>query len=410
MDWELRCCLDGKTSRVYTWKRVDIFAHNFSYAKIKRKKILIPMLKKVLQFALMICGGLLGFGVYRAVLELLQLLNATAFLEDQPWIRWLIMAFFVLLGAAIALGNSDGIFKATEKLVKKSEEALSKIAASDLLPGTVGLTIGLVIAYLLSGVYAVFNTYLNLVLSIVTYVFFGMLGIRVATNRGVDALKTVVNEKGLKEVFTKSQGKKNPGSVPKVLDTSVIIDGRVSEILSTGFLEGPIVIPEFVLSELQHIADSSDALKRARGRRGLDVLHAIQETYGIDIYNTEKEKGLAEIPEVDLKLLKLAQMINGKVVTNDYNLNKVATIKGVSVLNINELANTLKPVVLPGETMNVLVVKEGKEKSQGIGYLDDGTMIVVETGRHFIGQTVKATVTSVLQTSAGRMIFVKPLE
>lgn len=172
-------------------------------------------------------------------------------------------------------------------------------------------------------------------------------------------------------------------------------------------MEGPIVIPEFVIGELQHIADSSDGLKRNRGRRGLDVLNRIQSEHGIEIYNTGSEKALEEIPEVDIKLLKLAQMMNGKVVTNDFNLNKVAGIKGVGVLNINELANTLKPVVLPGEGMTVFLVKEGKEQGQAVAYLDDGTMIVVEDGDRKIGTTTDVMVTSVLQTSAGRMIFAR---
>jgi len=175
--------------------------------------------------------------------------------------------------------------------------------------------------------------------------------------------------------------------------------------MKTGFLEGPIVIPEFVLVELRHIADSSDALKRTKGRRGLDILNKIQTDYGIEIYNTDNEKSLRDIPEVDVKLLKLAQIMNGKVVTNDFNLNKVATINGVEVLNINELANTLKPVVIPGEKMTVTPVKQGKDSSQAIAYLDDGTMVVVEDGRKAIGETTEITVTSVLQTSAGRMIF-----
>ena len=205
----------------------------------------------------------------------------------------------------------------------------------------------------------------------------------------------------------KGKGKVHEAT-PKILDTSVIIDGRIADIMKTGFIEGTIVIPEFVLVELRHIADSSDSLKRNRGRRGLDVLNKIQNEYGVEIYNTNGEKALEEIPEVDVKLLKLAQLINGKVVTNDFNLNKVAGIKGVEVLNINELANTLKPVVLPGEDMHLFLVKEGKETNNPEAYLDHGTMIVVEEGRKFIGQTAEVTVTSVLQTSAGRMIFARP--
>lgn len=169
----------------------------------------------------------------------------------------------------------------------------------------------------------------------------------------------------------KGKGKVHEAT-PKILDTSVIIDGRIADIMKTGFIEGTIVIPEFVLVELRHIADSSDSLKRNRGRRGLDVLNKIQNEYGVEIYNTNGEKALEEIPEVDVKLLKLAQLINGKVVTNDFNLNKVAGIKGVEVLNINELANTLKPVVLPGEDMHLFLVKEGKETNQAVAYLDDG--------------------------------------
>ena len=188
---------------------------------------------------------------------------------------------------------------------------------------------------------------------------------------------------------------------------SVIIDGRILEIMKTGFLEGPIVIPEFVLVELRHIADSSDALKRNRGRRGLDILNKIQTEYGIEIYNTDSEKALKEIPEVDVKLLKLAQIMKGKVVTNDFNLNKVAVIKGVAVLNINELANAMKPMVIPGERMTVTLIKQGKDHNQAIAYLDDGTMIVVEDGRREIGKVVEINVTSVLQTAAGRMIFGK---
>ena len=194
-------------------------------------------------------------------------------------------------------------------------------------------------------------------------------------------------------------------AIPKVFDTSVIIDGRIAEIMNTGFLEGPVIIPDFVLVELRHIADSADSLKRARGRRGLDILNRIREEHGVEIYNTDNDKVLKEIPEVDVKLLKLAELIDGDVVTNDYNLNKVAGINGVRVLNINELANCLKPVVIPGEDMQVALIKEGKTPAQAIGYLDDGTMIVVENGREQIGQTAEIRVTSVLQTSAGRMIF-----
>jgi uncharacterized protein YacL len=192
----------------------------------------------------------------------------------------------------------------------------------------------------------------------------------------------------------------------KILDTSVIIDGRIADICKTGFIEGTLVIPEFVLEELQHIADSSDLLKRNRGRRGLDILNKIQKE--LDVKVLIYEDGADEPGEVDSKLVKLAKAMRGKVVTNDFNLNKVCELQGVSVLNINDLANAVKPVVLPGEEIVVQVIKDGKEHGQGVAYLDDGTMIVVEGGRDFIGTTMEVLVTSVLQTSAGRMIFAKP--
>ncbi len=193
---------------------------------------------------------------------------------------------------------------------------------------------------------------------------------------------------------------------PKILDTSVIIDGRIADITKSGFLEGELIVPGFVLEELQHIADSSDVLKRNRGRRGLDILNKIQKEPYTSVRIVEQDYG--DINEVDTKLVKLAKDMGGKVVTNDYNLNKVCELQGVPVLNINELANSVKPVVLPGEELKVQVIKDGKEQGQGVGYLDDGTMIVVDSGRRFIGQTVTVLVTSVLQTAAGRMIFAKP--
>jgi uncharacterized protein YacL len=194
----------------------------------------------------------------------------------------------------------------------------------------------------------------------------------------------------------------------KVLDTSVIIDGRIADICETGFLEGTLVVPQFVLRELQQVADSSDSLKRNRGRRGLDILQKIQKMGGVTVQIVETD--FPEVREVDLKLIELARRMNGKIVTNDFNLNKVAQLRGVQVLNINELANSLKPVVLPGEVMRVFVLKEGKEQGQGVAYLDDGTMVVVDQGKRAIGKTIEVTVTSVLQTTAGKMIFCRWFE
>jgi uncharacterized protein YacL len=190
-----------------------------------------------------------------------------------------------------------------------------------------------------------------------------------------------------------------------LLDTSVIIDGRVADILQTRFIEGRLVIPRFVLKELQQIADSQDALKRNRGRRGLDILNKIQKTASFDVRIQEED--FPDVKEVDAKLVKMAKLLSAKIFTNDFNLNKVAELQGITVLNINELANALRPIVLPGEMMEVRVSKEGKEYNQGVAYLDDGTMVVIDNSRNLIGQTTKVVVTSVLQTSAGRMIFAK---
>lgn len=192
-------------------------------------------------------------------------------------------------------------------------------------------------------------------------------------------------------------------ALPKVLDTSALIDGRICDICKAGFLEGELVAPAFVLDELRHIADSADALRRNRGRRGLDVLSRLQEDGHCRVRVEEKDYG--ELDEVDVKLLRLARDLGGAVITNDYNLNKVAGVTGVPVLNINELAGALRPVVLPGEEMTVHLVREGREPGQGVAYLEDGTMVVVENGRRRVGETLETVVTTVLQTSAGRMIF-----
>jgi uncharacterized protein YacL len=198
-------------------------------------------------------------------------------------------------------------------------------------------------------------------------------------------------------------GNKAPQTINKILDTSVIIDGRVADIAEAGFIEGDIIVPQFVLRELQYVADSSDSIKRTRGRKGLDLLQRMKKNKNINVVIMDAD--FPEVREVDLKLIELATKLGAKVVTNDFNLNKVARLRGVEILNINELANALKPIVLPGEPMEVFILKEGKERTQGVGYLDDGTMVVVDDGRAFMGQTVSIAVTSVLQTTAGKMIF-----
>jgi uncharacterized protein YacL len=200
-------------------------------------------------------------------------------------------------------------------------------------------------------------------------------------------------------------GEKQSKKSYKILDTSVIIDGRIADIAETGFLDGVIVLPQFVLRELQLVADSADSMKRNRGRRGLDILQRIQKIASLTVQIVEDD--FPAVREVDLKLIELAKVYEGKIVTNDFNLNKVAQLQGVAVLNINELANSLKPIVLPGEIMKVFILKEGKEYNQGVAYLDDGTMVVVDNARKMIGKNIDISVTSVLQTTAGKMIFGK---
>lgn len=315
--------------------------------------------------------------------------------------------FIIILFALIFYLISIPIIKLISRVVVDMENSLKGVPVSEMLWATVGLILGLIIAFLLSQPLKLIPIpYLGLILTVIIYGSCAYLGLRVGS----------VHREELNDKFrnlipvTKKAIKEKPlvkeDTTAKVLDTSVIIDGRVKEIALAGFLEGKLIVPVFVLEELQHIADSADSLKRNRGRRGLDILKAMQDSPDFDI---EIFKGKYEdIKEVDSKLLKLTQELNGKIVTNDYNLNKVAVLQNIPVLNINELANAVKPVFLPGEEMEVAIVKEGKEHSQGLGYLDDGTMIVVENGKKYLGETITVIVTSILQTSAGKMIFAKP--
>ena len=296
----------------------------------------------------------------------------------------------------------------TVKTTYKIEKMLQSTPTSEIGVGIIGLLIGLVIAYLISrGIITLIPiTWLAITLSTMLFALMGYLGISIATKKRDDLFNFAMQIKKVSQKDKEKTVKPENRVVPKILDTSVIIDGRIADICKTGFVEGPLIIPSFVLEELRHIADSSDSLKRNRGRRGLDILNKIQNELKISVEIIERD--FPELSEVDTKLLKLAQVIKGCVITNDYNLNKVAEFQRVPVLNINELANAVKPVVLPGEEMVVQIIKDGKESGQGVAYLDDGTMIVVDGGRKFIGDTIEVVVTSVLQTAAGRMIFVKP--
>ncbi|MDR1572931.1 MAG: PIN domain nuclease [Clostridiales Family XIII bacterium] len=364
------------------------------------------MIKKLIRIVATIVGVIAGYGFFILISFIGKLTELYDLTILDPLYQAIASAVSALVFGFLFFAMTPMFGRHGKRIAKNIESDLQSVPANDLVVGTVGLVIGLIIAFLVSPIFSDMGPHIGVALSIVTYIMMGFLGVVVATKKGKDLIPAWFSARR-GGAQTKTRGKGSDAS-PKIFDTSVIIDGRIADIMKTGFIEGPIVIPEFVLVELRHIADSSDSLKRNRGRRGLDVLNRIQTEYGVDIYNTEADKSLEEIPEVDVKLLKLAQILHGKVVTNDFNLNKVATIKGVEVLNINELANTLKPVVLPGEDMNIFPVKEGKEYNQAVAYLDDGTMIVVEEGRRFIGKAVDVLVTSVLQTSAGRMIFAKP--
>jgi uncharacterized protein YacL len=270
---------------------------------------------------------------------------------------------------------------------------IENMSPQDKVAGIIGLIIGLLITVLIA-VSMRFPAWASLATAIVLCYF------------GVVAALSMKEQFGHYFLDGSAGGKQTSPNLlrPKILDTNVIIDGRIADICKAGFLEGPIYIPRFVLDELQQIADSSDSLKRARGRRGLDILNQMRAEMSLQVETYESAMSNAP-EEVDAKLVYLAKELNGSIVTNDYNLNKVAAIQGIKVLNVNELANALKPVVLPGEEMVVTIVKEGKESNQGVGYLDDGTMIVVERGRRNMGETVNVIVTSILQTAAGKMIF-----
>lgn len=358
------------------------------------------LMKKIVHLFFIILGGTIGYLYVPLFLALLNIADA----------NWMFSPYIgMAIGAIIFFLISYWLVDYIVGFLKWIEEALIRLPAGDLFSGTLGLMAGLIIAYLITIPLGDLNVLVSQVLPLFITIILGYLGFQVGFRRRED----IVN------LFNMNRKEKEKRKIPesdvtnttiqpkaKILDTSVIIDGRIADICQTNFLEGTVVIPQFVLGELQHIADSSDVLKRNRGRRGLDVLNRIQKDLPVkvEIYEGDFE----DIHEVDSKLIKLAKVINGIVVTNDFNLNKVCDLQSVSVLNINDLANAVKPVVLPGEELTVHVIKDGKEHNQGVAYLDDGTMIVVEEGRDYIGKTIEVLITSVLQTSAGRMIFAKP--
>lgn len=358
-------------------------------------------MKKFVQIAFLLIGGALGLVFLPPLYELLHL-------SSNPWLDNPYVS--VALGALLLFTLSFAFSDYFVRLISWMEEVLFKVPIGDLLFGTFGLIIGLIVAYFLgfaidSVPFPVISEVLPIILSFVL----GYLGFRLGFRKRDELIQlfTLRSTNTKKKAAEGAEAQEVRGSY-KLLDTSVIIDGRIADISETGFIEGILVVPQFVLTELQHIADSSDTLKRTRGRRGLDILKKLQDERKTKVEITDED--FEDVQEVDLKLVRLAKKMGNDtcIVTNDFNLNKVCELHHVKVLNINDLANAVKPVVIPGEDMQVVVIKDGKENNQGVAYLDDGTMIVVEGGRSYIGQAITVTVTSVLQTSAGRMIFAKP--
>ena len=390
------------------------------------------MLDKVLRFFIAVFMALAGATLMHLASPLLTLFIGTEILKmDMGIFRITLMNLVcILVGAVlgIALGRltSPYFIHTLKRFSAWVEGQLNKMPIHDVLAGVVGLASGLIIAALLGIAFSripIVGDYIPVVFSIV----FGYLGIRIMIKKRQDIAglfnfipRLIRDMAKAREVRTMATAKAavsaehdeeknqeaNAAKQYKLLDTSVIIDGRIADICESGFIEGTLLIPVFVLEELQHIADSADLLKRTRGRRGLDILQKIrtESKMAVEIDSRDFE----DIAEVDSKLVRLGQIVGGKIITNDYNLNKVSQLRGVPVLNINELANAVKPVVIPGESMRVTVVKDGKEQGQGVAYLDDGTMIVIENGRRHMNATIDVEVTSALQTAAGRMIFAKP--
>ncbi len=363
-------------------------------------------MKKYLRILMAIAGLALGYVVSDIILD------SNIVKINNGYIEIAIYTIGILIFGILLYLIAPPIFYRIEKLIDNIERQILDQQRKLTLIGLLGIITGIIIAFLLSlpisllTLSPIFKIIINIV-SVLMYYIMAVLGFRFAIKYESDIvsifsrMKTNKNEENYDKISKSSNIKTNN----KIIDTSVLIDGRIKQIAETGFLEGDIVIPNFVLEELQLIADSADDLKRERGRRGLDIVKELQNS---DIINVVIEKkDYKDLKEVDIKLLKLANESRAIIVTNDYNLNKLAKVQNIKVLNINDLANSVKTVVIPGERMLVNIIKEGKEKKQGLAYLEDGTMIVVEEGKDLIGKEVEVMVTTVLQTSAGKMIFTK---
>jgi uncharacterized protein YacL len=348
------------------------------------------VLKKIFCVIFILAGGFIGYEIIPGI----KAISSIEFLINKKWLLY-ILSFIIgsFFGFIIFILSNKKLSSLGERFIT----FFLKIPTQNILSGVVGLIVGLIIANLLA--YSLsFIPFVGNYLPIILNVTLGLLGIILGLNKreeSVNFYRKSIGRFKKKEKVSQYQ--------PKILDTSVIIDGRVADICQTDFLEGELIIPRFVLNELQAIADSSEPLKRNRGRRGLDVLNRINKIHTNKIKIISQD--YPDLKSVDTKLIRLAKDLDAKVLTNDYNLNKLAQLENVSVLNINDLSNALKSVILPGEELITQIIKEGKESGQGVAYLDDGTMIVVENGVKNIGDKVKVMVTSILQTPAGRMIF-----
>lgn len=343
-------------------------------------------------------GGSIGFNYQSSFTAL------TAEFIELP--RFMNTSWFgMLMGALIAFIIGSIIVVPIMKGLRRLTQFLTDLSSSYLICGSIGLVLGLIISWVINFSMQSFNIpLLNEVVSVIVTFTLAYVGFYIGTSNHQEVAEFV---RELKQRRKEAE----PAQVPaefikyKILDTSTIIDGRILQVIRSGFLEGTFIVSTHVLKELQYIADSSDNLKRSHGRRGLDILNELQEDESIRIEMSDRD--YKDVEEVDLKLVHLAKEMNGAVITNDYNLNKVAQFQQVPVLNINELANLVKPVVIPGEQMRVTVVKQGTEREQGVAYLDNGTMVVVEEGKHHINESLDVVVTSSLQTNAGRMIFAR---
>lgn len=369
------------------------------------KGIVNNMRKRLIKIVFAILGIGIGYSFFPWAWRLANF--------NQPWLVNPIMNMFLGLVIMSFLGLL--LSNPLEALIKKIESSLLHQKPEVLITEGISMIVGLVIAALISTLFSHSQLFFfNTILPVVLMIIFGYLGFIVGKMRFSDlpklfALKKKAESEVVKatpeeEVLERKVGENFYRY--KLLDTNILIDGRIYDLAKTGFLEGTLIVPNFVLYELQYIADSGDSIKRVRGRRGLDILNKLrtEKLVPVEMYEGDFE----DIQEVDTKLIKLAKLLDAEIITNDYNLNKVSEFQNVRVLNVNALAKSLKPRVIPGEKLNVMVIKNGTERQQGVAYLDDGTMIVVEDGRYFMNKTIEVEVTSAIQTDAGRMIFAKP--